>query len=202
MVVTTTGLLPVLPPRAHDISWLAPRHQLVRWPASLPSCSSRYPVLLARRANGSRNEIRLWAEVNTRSSTRGENRGPGPLFRSVVCHRADRLPQRGCSIQTSSYNDGSPICQIRLFFLPYGAPLRRPGGRPQTPRPGLDTEMGAGRRGPSAGIARHPPRKNEAGSYLAQSGWRAGSYVARHARSSFCRWARVCWAMWGSYYVR
>ena len=136
MVVTTTGLLPVLPPRAHDISWLAPRHQLVRWPASLPSCSSRYPVLLARRANGSRNEIRLWAEVNTRSSTRGENRGPGPLFRSVVCHRADRLPQRGCSIQTSSYSITMP--ERRL--LPPGTisyrPGRRPGARPATPRPG------------------------------------------------------------------
>ena len=78
MVVTTTGLLRPGSTRAHEISWLAPRHQLVRWPASLPSCSSRYPVLLARRANGSRNEIRLCAEMEAGTSTHGEHRGPRP----------------------------------------------------------------------------------------------------------------------------
>ena len=41
-------------------------------------------------------------------------------------------------------------------------PRRRPRGGPQTGGLGSDPDMGAGQRLPSAGIARHPPRKNGA----------------------------------------
>ena len=145
---------------------LLPGHQPVRWRLSLLPSSSRTPGLLARRANGARDSIRLCAAMETTSSTHSKNRRSGSTQHSGMCLRVGDLPEQGADAVTRFIL----ITMVsRVYYLRSQAWLTRKeaGGDLHAGGLGLGPDMGAGQRFPSAGIARHPPRKNGAGGALA-----------------------------------
>ena len=176
---------------------------MVRRPACVLPSPSRDPVLFARRANGNRNQIRLCAEMETGTSIPSEHRGSGPVFRSGVCHRADRLPQRGCSIQTSSKCTTMASRAYCLLLSHTRLTSKEAGGGPHSPRPGSYPAMEAGQRVPSAGIPRPPPSRNGADGQSPNAkirldgahapGSRAGWWIGeRHTRRRRARDGRRC----------
>ena len=117
---------------------LLPGHQPVRWRLSLLPSSSRTPGLLARRANGARDWIRLCAAMEAATSTQGEHRGSGSIQRS----RISQLPVRSSSACPESIHVSSSRCWCRTvdeksqpenkpgaaLGLSGGAAARRRGG--------------------------------------------------------------------------
>ena len=62
--------------------------------------SSRIPGLLARRANGARDSIRLCAAMETTSSTHSKNRRSGSTQHSGMCLEVGDLPEQGADAVT------------------------------------------------------------------------------------------------------
>ena len=138
---------------------LLPGHQPVRWRLSLLPSSSRTPGLLARRANGARDWIRLCAEMKAGTSTPGEDRGSGPITRSGICQRVDDLPQAGHSRrdQVHTDNDGEPVLAKKGQT---GSPPKEAAGRPPDRGAGLGSRYGCGATIPVCGDCPAPPKKN------------------------------------------
>ena len=104
-------------------------------------------------AEGSRCRFDAHKRPRPRRATRASTQGRS--------HEVPSARERANRLSGAAAAKARPIlrCNVapwRPFFLPYGAPRRRPGGRPQTPRSDLGPDMGAGQRVPSSGIARHP----------------------------------------------
>ena len=129
VVLRSTGLRRPASTAPRWRPYLLPVHQPGRWSVSLLPSSSRTPGLLARRANGARDSIRLCAAMETGTSIPSEQRGPGPVFRSGVCQRVDDVPERGCSHPNKfiQHNDGEPS------LLPPMYEIIQPERRPRAP---------------------------------------------------------------------